>query len=75
MDTDYIDLCYNKIKRKRPKVEVCIHVEGIKESESKSFSYQPYDDYIVHNGDLTKKMTIYILSNGTWNIVDSIEDC
>lgn len=72
IDSDYIEKCYNYIKKKRPLVDVCIHVYDIKESELGSFLFQPFNEYIVHDGDVSNKMNIYILSNGKWVRVDNL---
>ena len=72
IDSDYIEKCYNSIKKKRPLVDVCIHVYDISESELDSFLFQPYDEYIVHDGDISNKMNIYKKSNEKWVRVDNL---
>lgn len=61
---------YNSLKKKRKTASHCLHITGINSSETSQYLYNPYENYIIHDGELKKNITVYCFSSNSWLPLD-----
>ena len=66
-----IKAAYNSLKKKRKATSHCLHITGIKSCETSEYLYNPYENYIIHDGELQKNIAVYCFSSGSWLPLDA----